>query len=723
MSMQRFSTWCLLLVSLAFPALAQGDVKLPHVFGEHMVLQRQRPIKIWGTASPAAQVHVTFDGEKVSATAGADGKWQVSLKAHEAGGPFELTIAEGDQPPAIHFKDILVGEVWICSGQSNMQWTVRQSDNPDQEIAAANHPQIRHLGVARQQAALPQDDFQATWAVCSPETAGDFTAVGYYFGRTLHQELKIPIGLINSSWGGTRVEPWTPPVGFAGVEALAEIDLAVRQQMPGTPEHRQLLTAHLEATEAWLTSARQALADSSLPSPSPAYPPQLTVPDSHQSPTKLYNAMIHPLVGLPLRGAIWYQGESNHTEGMLYFDKKRALIEGWRKLWKQDDFPFYFVQIAPFQYGNEDPEILARFWEAQNQVTEIPQTGMVVISDIGNLQDIHPKNKQDVGRRLAELALKNDYGKQDVVAGPPRFEKLEIQDGSLRVHFSNTGKGLKTRDGKAPDHFEVVGADGKFYPAEATIDGDAVVLTSPEVKQPVALRFAWHKLAEPNLVNSAGHPAPAFRAGEVPSPVSAVPGLSDYQLVYELDFSRLGADFAYQVDQSAQVGTFDRVAYCLELTRGSDDLDFVFVSMPAFTKDVKKIGVPTFASGIRFQMPVGPLDVYTNVEDLQAGTGLQGNLEFWPDNYSAVNGGNVPGASNQVYDIGDSPNEPANGYGCMQVHHTTARQTLFAVNRWSSPDQTDLGIGNSSGETRDWTFARNIGEYSSKRLRIFVRPL
>ena len=719
--MNRIRFACLAFLMGLIPNLVQAEIKLPRVFGEHMVLQREKPIKIWGTATPQSKVRVTLDDDQAAATAGADGRWQVTLPARKAGGPLELTIAEGDQAPAIHFRDILIGEVWICSGQSNMQWTVQQSANPEQEIANAKHPQIRHLGVTRQQAASPQDDFQATWQVCSPETAGGFTAVGYYFGRTLQQELDIPIGLINSSWGGTRVEPWTPPIGFAGVPALAEIHQAVLLQTPGTPQHRKLLGEHIAATESWLKTARGALAESAPIAPSPAFPAGLQVPNSHQSPTKLYNAMIHPLVGFPVRGAIWYQGESNHSEGMLYFDKKRALIEGWRKLWQQDDFPFYFVQIAPFQYGNEDGTILAKFWEAQNRVTELPQTDMVVISDIGNLKDIHPKNKQDVGRRLAELALKNDYGRNDLVAGPPRFDKLEVKDGSLVVHFNNVGTGLKSRDGKPVSHFEVVGEAGKFFPATATIDGNRIVLTSDKVKRPVALRFAWDKLAEPNLVNSAGHPAPAFRAGEVPSPVSAVPGLADYQLVYELDFSRLGPEPEYQVDNSASVSGFDRIAYCLELNVGSDDLQFVFVSMPAFTQNVRHIGVPTVKSGAKFQTTVKDVDVYTNVDNLPSGTGIQGNLEFWPHNYSASNVAGVPGASERVYDIGDAPVEPQQGYGSMQIHHTQAKQTLLAFNHWSRPDQADLGIGNSSGQTRDWTFTGNIDQYAAKRLRVFVR--
>ena len=279
----------------------------------------------------------------------------------------------------------------------------------------------------------------------------------------------------------------------------------------------------------------------------------------------LYNGMIHALVGFPIRGAIWYQGESNHVEGMTYFEKKKALINGWRSLWQQGEFPFYYVQIAPYQYGSENPEILAEFWEAQAAVDSISNTGMVVINDIATLNDIHPPNKQDVGLRLANLALKHDYGMDEVIAHSPELDSLEPLDGKLKIAFKNTGGGLKTRDGQPPTHFEIIGKGSDFQPASATIDGDTITLSSAKVKHPTAFRFAWHKLAEPNLVGGTGLPVGAVRGGKVPVFLDTVPTADEYTLIYELDLKNAKRTIEYDVDRSADAGKFDRIGYLLEL--------------------------------------------------------------------------------------------------------------------------------------------------------------
>lgn len=438
----------------------------------------------------------------------------------------------------------------------------------------------------------------------------------------------------------------------------------------------------------------------------------------------LYNGMIHALVGYPIRGAIWYQGESNHAEGMLYFEKKKALIGGWRQLWGQGDFPFYYVQIAPFQYGEEDPEILARFWEAQAAVQQIPNTGMVVINDIATLNDIHPPNKQDVGKRLALLALKHDYGFDDVVAHSPEMESLELLGDRLKITFRNTGGGLQTRDGNPPTHFELIGPGSRGYkPAQAVIEGDSVILSSAEVKQPVAFRFAWHKLAEPNLTGATGLPVGAFRGGEAPDFLSMVSVEDDYQLVYDLDLSKLGKEIRYDVDRSEDVDTFDRIGYLLELKSDQAGEQKVFVSVEAFTDEAAKIGIPTVASGAMFRQTVKSMEVFSNVGSLTKGLRMEGgNIEFWPNNYGAGNGAKVPGASSNVYDFGDDPAPPTDGYGSMQVHNGTAKETIFAINHWGMGSGADIGIGNSGGQHPDWTFSGNAANYSSKRLRIYVRP-
>lgn len=723
-------TVCLVGYSvLCSPNAANAEVRLASVFNDHMVLQQQQPIRIWGWAKPGEVVKVTLGANAGDATANQSGRWQVELPALSANKSPQSILIQGKN--AIEIKDVLVGEVWLCSGQSNMEWTVGSSTNAAAEIAAAQYPMIRHIKVPRVPSTMPLNDFDSGWQVCSPETVAGFTACGYFMARKLSQDLDVPVGLINSSWGGTRVEPWTPPVGFQRVNALQDIYQSVIGRTPGTPEYRNRLQAHIAATESWVASAKAAIAktDSSEGSgtvldASPAFPAELAAFTSHQDPTMLYNGMIHALVGFPIRGAIWYQGESNHAEGTLYTEKKKALINGWRELWGQGDFPFYYVQIAPFQYGNEDPTILPKFWEAQAAVQQLPNTGMVVINDIATLNDIHPPNKQDVGLRLALLALKNDYGQTDVVAHSPELSNLEVLDGRLKLTFKNTGGGLMTRDQQRPTLFEVIGpgSDG-FQPAKATIEGDSVILTAANVEKPVAFRFAWNKLAEPNLTGKTGLPVGACRGGDVPDFLSSIPIVKEYQLVYDLNLEKLAHDIVYDVDKSGEVKGFDRIGYLLELTSADGKSQNVFVSMDAFTEDVNKIGIPTIASQASYQQSVNSMDVFCDVAGLPNGKSMtSGNIEFWPNNYSAVNAAKVSGASDSLYDHGDQMFAPVDGYGSMQIHDHASGQTLFAINHWNQGSGADVGIGNSTGQSRDWTFTGNAASYSSKRLRVFVRP-
>lgn len=701
-----------------------ADVRLPSFFSDHMVLQQQKPVKFWGWAEAGESISVSIGDNSASAEARPSGRWDVELPAMTASSE-AVTVSIQGATSSVEIKDVLIGEVWLCSGQSNMEWAVRSSSDAEAEIAVAIYPLIRHMKVPRVFKTTPQDDFETSWEICSAETAGNFTACGYFMARKLHRELGVPIGLVNSSWGGTRVEPWTPPVGFEKVAALQDIHQSVLGRTPGTEVYNSRLTAYLETVNSWVEKGQASLADSTPLAPLAAYPAELTPFKSHQDPTMLYNGMIHALVGFPIRGAIWYQGESNHAEGMLYFEKKKALINGWRELWGQGDFPFYYVQIAPFQYGSEDPTILAKFWEAQAAVQTIPNTGMVVINDIATLNNIHPPNKQDVGLRLANLALKNDYDRTDTVAESPQFDSVERRPGNLRVTFRNTAGGLKTRDGKPPTHFEMIGpGSGGFQAATAIIEGDTVLLTSDDVAAPTAFRFAWHKLAEPNLSGGSGLPVGAVRGGEIPDFLNQLPIGKEYKLVYDLDLSKLGDQIQYDVDRSDEVAEFDRVGYLLELAATGGDEQKLFVSMKSFTTDAKKIGVPTLASGAKFQQPIESLDIYSSVKGITTGTGLNsGNIEFWPGNYAPLNAAGVTGASSRVFDFGDQPGPPESGYGSMQVHNIAAKQTLFSVNHWKAAAEADVGIGNSAGKTRDWTFTGSAATYPQKRLRVYVREV
>ncbi len=707
---------------------ARAEVRLPKVFASHMVLEQEMPLVIWGWAQPNETVTVTLASAVQQTQASERGEWRVVLPAMKAAGPFTLKVTGSS---SVEFDDVMIGEVWLCSGQSNMEMGIGAARDGQKEIADANYPGLRLLLVTRKWSPTPETNIDGEWKVCSPKTVAEggwsgFSAAAYYFGRELNQKLGVTIGLIDASWGGTRIEPWTPPEGFAAVPALAKEYEQVQLADPTTLPHQERLKQELDETEQWLVSARQAMADRALVPPMPGYPAELLAPHDVQNPTALYNGMIHPLCPFAVRGAIWYQGESNLGEGMHYTERMKALIGGWRDLWHEGDFPFYFVQIAPYNYGG-NAEREAEFWEAQAAAQSIPNTGMAVINDIGNLADIHPKDKQDVGHRLALLALARTYGQEKLVCSGPTFNSMKIEDDHLRLSFDNAGAGLASRDGKPLGWFEIIDAnEGGFVKADARIDGSGVVLSAPEVKHPVAMRFAWSMLAEPNLMNSDGLPASAFRAGTAPKRdllAMKVPESRDYKLVYDLDLTKLGEEIHYEVDNHQSIAQpFDRIAYFVELQQADGNTEYVYVSMDAFSSDLEKIGVPTYKSGAHFQQNVANLDVYSNAKGIDNGTGLAGgNIEFWPNNYAPNNSAKVPNASSDVYDFGDEPSDPADGYGSMQVHNHDAKETLFAVNHWREGSRADLGIGNQATGNPDWTFAANAAAYKGGRLRVLVR--
>ncbi|HRZ99230.1 MAG TPA: sialate O-acetylesterase [Candidatus Paceibacterota bacterium] len=716
----------------------QAEVRLPRIFGHHMVLQQDKPLVFWGWSDPNETITLSFGSENTQVKANDRGEWKVALPARKAGGPWTLKFSGSS---TVQFEDVLVGEVWLASGQSNMEMGIGACQNGQAEIATANHPQIRLFLVANRWTPEPQVDLEGgkdsapkpegAWKVCSPQAVaeggwGGFSAGAYYFGRELHRQLRVPVGLIDATWGGTRIESWTPPEGFAAVPALQKEFERVQLADPRTLLYQQRLQQVLGKTEQWLTAAREALSRQTVAPPMPTYPPELLPPSDVQHATALYNGMIRPLHPFPLRGAIWYQGESNSGEGRLYTERMKALIRGWRGVWNDPQLAFYYVQIAPFDYGGNG-ERIGEFWEAQADAQSIPNTGMVVINDIGNLKDIHPANKQDVGRRLAAWALAKQYGKSNEVYSGPTFQSMKIEGNELRVTFDHVAGGLASRDGKALNWFEIIDADeGGFVRANARIEGASVVLSSPEVKRPVAMRFAWHMLAEPNLMNSAGLPAGAFRAGQVPNRDLLdlkVPEAKHYQVVLDLDLAKLGPTISYTEDHRAKNAlNFNRIAYFLELQTSDGNTQYLYVSMDAFTDSADKIGIPTAASGGHFQQNVANLNVYSNVRGIVTGTNMSGgNIEFWSGNYATENSANVPNASGQVYDFGDQPADPADGYGSMQVHNHAARQTLFAINHWREGSKADIGIGNQSTGNGDWTFASNANQWTAKRLRVLVR--
>lgn len=458
--MKKYVLACVVVASLFFltsvASQVGADVKLPNVISSNMVLQRDRPLPIWGWADPQEEVTVRLDDKTASAKADAQGCWKVVFPAVKADGKAHRMTFSGKNK--LELDNILIGDVWVGSGQSNMEFSLAGSIGGKEAIAAADCPQIRLLHVEKTQTPEPAKDIVVftgvrrvkgqpapppatgpAWKVCTPKTVPSFSAVLYYFGQRLHKDLDVPVGLINSSWGGSPIEAW----------------IASGTKNGG-----------------------------------------------------MYNGMIAPVKPFAIRGAIWYQGEANVSNGLKYYDKMKLLVEGWRQVWGSD-FPFYFVQIAPWSGYKAS---MGGLWEAQVASLKIPGTGMAVTTDVvENIKDIHPRQKLQVGNRLALWALAKEYGKKDVVYSGPLYKSMKIEGQKIRLSFAHVGGGLKSRDGKPLGEFTIAGADGKFVPAEATIDGDTVVVCSKDVASPTQVQFGWHNVANPNLVNKEDLPASPFQ--------------------------------------------------------------------------------------------------------------------------------------------------------------------------------------------------------------------
>jgi len=728
LSSHLFRLCCFLVLTLAMAATAE-PLRLPKIFGDRMVLQRELPVVIWGWADAGQEVTVSFGKQSKSAKTDGNGRWRVRLRPLKASAKAErLEVRAGGQTVA--FDDVLVGEVWLCSGQSNMEWRVANTDGAEQEIAGADYPLIRHIEMDHIMRPEPVDDVQSQkgWEVCTPDTVPSFTAVGYFFGKELHEELDVPVGLVNSSWGGSNIEAFTSLEGFKQVPELSDMVQRIEASLPHNPAYKKAVRKTLAATRKWLAEAKQAMAGDERVPPAPVLPQRVNPLLNWVDPANKHNAMINGLVPYRIRGSIWYQGESNRADGMLYVRKTEALVKGWRRAWGQPDLPHYYVQIAPYVYGDEDSHILPVFWEAQAAIErEIPHAGMAVVHDAGNLRDIHPRDKKTVGHRLALLALARTYG-MDLIDGGPQFEKMAVEGDQVRVFFKRTGNGLTTSDGKSPDWFEIAGENGLFVSAQARIDGHTVVLSSEEVRKPSAIRYAWSKLAEPNLRSKEGFPVSAFRSGRIEERAlldAKVPQAKGYKLIYSYDVGAAGTTqkaAAYRVDRAGDVQSFDRVAYFLALKRAGERLQYVWVSMDPFATEAAKLGVPTSSAKATFRQWVDHMNVRTNVDGVETGQGLKGYIEFWPNNYGPQNSASVEGASNEEYDFGDTPSAPPEGYGSMQIHNPSARQTVLAVNKWWEGQKADVGIGNSPEGNPDYTFRSNAGAYQLKRLMVLVRP-
>jgi sialate O-acetylesterase len=507
--MTGFSAVVCGLLFVSGPA-ARAEMKPHNLFTEGMVLQQGIKVPIWGTASDGEHVKVSFQDQEASATA-SHGKWMIHLNNLKAGGPFELTIA-GEN--TIHFKNVLVGEVWVCSGQSNMQWPVWASGDAEKTIKEAKQPQIRLFTVPMTTAPQPVHDVPSQWQECTPDTVKGFSAVGYHFGKSLHEDLKVPVGLINSSWGGTVAEAWT---SAAALRAQPELQHLIEgagprldQYAKANAEYSQRLAVYQKGIE----MAKKA-GVKNLPKPPPS--PQQEFNKNPNVSTLLYNGMIAPLIPFAIRGAIWYQGESNADRAVEYQTLFATMIRNWRHDWGEGDFPFLFVQLAPWQkIVNEPTESgWAELRESQRQTTlKVPKAGMAVITDVGDEKDIHPKDKTTVGRRLALAAFAIAYGQKVDYTGPV-YDKLEVQGDKAIVHFKHTGGGLAAKDG-AVKGFTIAGEDHQFHNAQAEIKGDTVTVRCKEVAKPVAVRYGWANYPVVNLQTKEGLPASPFRTDDFP---------------------------------------------------------------------------------------------------------------------------------------------------------------------------------------------------------------
>lgn len=501
------------------PSLLLAELKVPHFFSDHMVLQRERAAAVWGKTDAGAEVTVSFKGKSATAKAAADGKWraQIETGAADAKGAV-LTISTGSDK--LEIQDVLVGEVWFASGQSNMAYTMNRSPEYAALIAESRHPAMRVFNGPQVTAAENQDDIAGVWEVSTPETVPTFSAVAFFFARKLHLELGIPVGVIESPWGGKPVETFTSREALNTLPATkALVDAMLKEE--ASYDQAKADAAYATKLEQW--KATMAAARGKSPEERKRLPRKPDAPKrpllTEGKPGVLYAAMIHPFVGYTMRGAIWYQGEGNARPGAVPYDQTLPLlINDWRKRWG-DEFSFYYVQLASYHAPATEPGTPDSWALTQDRMRRVlattPKTGMAVTNDVGEANDIHPKNKKDPGERLARWALAKDYGKQLIYSGP-LFTTSEVKDGAIRVTFDQAGEGLKSRDGGALKRFEIAGADKKWKWADAKIDGkDAVLVSSAEVKQPVAVRYAWAANPEgANLVNSDGLPASVFRTDD-----------------------------------------------------------------------------------------------------------------------------------------------------------------------------------------------------------------
>jgi sialate O-acetylesterase len=496
-----FATMCCFLTAAASPA----DLRLGPLFTDHAVLQHGTPVPVWGWAEPGETIEVTFADRKASATADKNGRWSVELAALAIDVAGKPLVVSG-KSRAVTLNDVVVGDVWVCSGQSNMEWEVKDAARAGEATAAARFPLIRQVKIDRAQADTPQATAATAggWKPCSPGTAGQFTAVGYFFAREIHSRLGIPVGLINTSWGGSAIEPW---IGRSRYEANPALQPLLPRWAEGAAFRDQKIREFDEAMAKWkATEAAATAAGKPFVLKQPELWWELLYP---MQPCTTYNAMVAPLLPTAVRGFLWYQGESNAGRAAEYGLLLKELVTSWRADFRAPEAPFYVVQLANFDGDNPLATDWALLRDQQASILDLPGTGLAVTIDIGEKKDIHPKNKQEVGRRLALIARAQVYGQSVDYLGPT-FDGAAREGNAMRIRFKNTAGALTARE-RPLTGFEVAGADRVFFPAGASIRRDTVLVSSPKVPEPVAVRYAWRNSPDANLYSGAGLPAVPFR--------------------------------------------------------------------------------------------------------------------------------------------------------------------------------------------------------------------
>ena len=517
------NTICTLLVALLLAPLGTlygAELKLASVFAEHMVLQRDKPVGVWGWADAGETVTVSFAGQSKSATADAGGKWSLKLYALAASAEPRTLAATGKDGRRVELTDVLVGEVWLGSGQSNMEMSVKAANHFAAEQAAANLPLIRYYSDTNATAAKPQAEGKGIWQVCSPATVGRFSATLYFFGREIHREVGVPVGLINASVGATQIEYWIPAEAQSkDPETKANYDTFMRGYT--SFDEAKFAFSYQNQLVAWNLAVEKAKADNKIP---PAPPLDiLAIRKRKGPPAGLFNGKVFNLAPLTLRGILWYQGESNSAlpgpnQKHLYHKLLGALVASWRELW-EEELPFAWVQLPNFTAPGEG---WPRIREAMLKTLELPKTGMAITIDIGDAKNIHPTNKQEVGRRLSLWALGTVYGKDVPATSGPLPAGATLNGNAITVTFKHANGGLKTSDGGPVKGFEIAGADQQWKTAAAQLDGEKLTISSPDIAAPVAVRYAWLDLPDCNLCNGADLPASPFRTDDWPAAAARV---------------------------------------------------------------------------------------------------------------------------------------------------------------------------------------------------------